>query len=225
MKAGDTEYLKQIGKTVGGIQVSQKQFDAILDDIDRHLNISSDDIVLDLCCGNGLITRQIAKDCKEVVGVDFSKVLIEQAKKITQKANVKYIAMDVREIRNMTKDYGNYFTKVLWYEALAFFDENDLYEILDTIKILAIEESLILIGSVLDHDRKWNFFNTFKRKMIYLFKIVFLGQEVGLGKWWKRKEIENVCKRLGLRCEFHYQNDILHTAHYRIDIRVCRSEC
>lgn len=219
-KANDTEYLKQVGKTVGGVQISQEQFDAILDDIDRHLNISSDDVVLDLCCGNGFITNKIAKKCKEVVGIDFSKVLIEEARKITREPNVKYIVIDAREIRSLTKDYGNYFTKVLWYEALAFFNEDDLYEILDSIKILTREKPLILVGSVLDHSRKWNFFNTFKRKMTYIFKIVLLGQKVGLGKWWKREQIENVCNKLGFMCEFHYQNDILHTAHYRIDVKI-----
>lgn len=219
-KANDTQYLRQVGKTVGGVQISQEQFDAILGDIDKHLDISPDDVVLDLCCGNGLITREIAKKCKEVVGIDFSEVLIETATEITQEPNVKYIVMDVRKIRNLIKEYESYFTKVLWYEALAFFDEHDLCEVLDSIKLLSREEPIILIGSVLDHSRKWSFFNTFKRKMTYVFKIVLLGQEVGLGKWWKREQIEKVCDKSGFACEFHYQNNVLHTAHYRIDVKI-----
>jgi cyclopropane fatty-acyl-phospholipid synthase-like methyltransferase len=221
----ETEYLKQVGKTVGGVSISNQQFDAIIDDIDKHLNIRRDDIILDLCCGNGLLTREIAKKCKEVVAIDFSEPLIRQAKKITAHPDVTYIVLDVRDLVSLAGRYRGFFTKVLCYEALAFFGVGEFYRMLQAVKLMARDDAVILMGSVLDHERKWNFFNTFRRKMTYFLKIVLLRQEVGLGKWWKRREIENVCHRLGFRCEFHYQNTTLHTAHYRIDIRISSPQC
>jgi len=219
-RAENDEYLIQVGKTIEGVQITQKQFHAIVKNIDTHLNINNNDKVLDLCCGNGLISIEIAKNCREVVGIDYSEILINKAKEISQTSNVKYYQKDIRKLNELKSINENIFTKVLWYEALAFFDGKDLYEILHFLINITTKDSLILIGSVLDYDRKWNFFNTFKRKFNYIFRIVILGQEVGLGKWWKRSEIEKICESLNLQCEFHYQNDILHTAHYRFDVKI-----
>jgi cyclopropane fatty-acyl-phospholipid synthase-like methyltransferase len=221
-RAGADEYFKQVGKTVNGAPISPAQFDALMNDITRLLALQSDDIVLDLCCGNGLITREIASKCQQVVGVDFSEILIQRAKENATSPNVKYIQMDVRQIRKLSTEYPGYFTKVLWYEALAFFDTKDLVEILDVLTIMTRKNAVILIGSVLDAERKWNFFNTFRRRFMYIVNIVLLGKEVGLGKWWPRKEISDVCRKAGYEHEFHYQSKILHTAHYRIDVKLTR---
>ncbi len=223
-KAGDTQYFEQVGKTIHGVPISPQQYDSLIDDVEKMLALNEHDHVLDLCCGNGLITSEIAKKCSNVVGVDFSEVLIRRAKENKQSPNIEYLQMDARKIRNLSDEYQGYFTKVLWYEALAFFDKKDLREILDAIKTITTNDALILIGSVLDAERKWNFFNTLGRKFNYIVNIVLLGREVGLGKWWKRKEIEETCNQLGFKYEFHYQNKILHTAHYRIDIKLSRRE-
>jgi 2-polyprenyl-3-methyl-5-hydroxy-6-metoxy-1,4-benzoquinol methylase len=222
-KAGATEYFKQVGKTVNGEPISETQFEVLINDINQLLSINSDDVVLDLCCGNGLITRKIASKCHQVVGVDFSELLIQRAKEGTSNPDVNYFQMDVRQIRELSAEHPNYFTKVLWYEALAFFDTKDLEEILDALTLITHKDAVILIGSVLDNERKWNFFNTLRRKLTYAVKIVLLGNEVGLGKWWTRKEIADVCKKTGYHYEFHYQSKILHTSHYRIDIKLIRS--
>lgn len=221
-KAGDTQYFKQVGKTVNGAPISQQQYETLITDIETLLALNEQDHVLDLCCGNGLITSELAKKCHDIVGVDFSDVLICRANETKQGQNIKYIHLDARKIKALSAEYPGYFTKVLWYEALAFFDKNDLYEILEALKAITTGDALILIGSVLDAERKWNFFDTWSRKINYIVNIVLLGREVGLGKWWHRKEIEKAGKKLGFKYELHYQNKILHTAHYRMDIKLSR---
>ena len=221
-KAGDTQYFKQVGKTVNGAPISQQQYDTLIHDIEALLALIEQDHVLDLCCGNGLITSEIAKKCHDVVGVDFSDVLIRRAQESKPGPNIKYIQMDARKIRELGAEYHGYFTKVLWYEALAFFDKNDLYEILNALKTITTDDATILIGSVLDAERKWNFFNTLSRKFNYVINIVLLGREVGLGKWWKHQEIREVGNQLGFNFELHYQDKTLHTAHYRMDIKLSR---
>lgn len=223
-KVGPTEYFKQVGKTVNGAPITPVQFETLINDISQLLSLNQDDVVLDLCCGNGLITRELATKCMQVVGVDFSELLIQRAQETTPNSNIKYIQMDVRQIRKLSTEYPHYFTKVLWYEALAFFEPRDLVEILDALKLMTQQDAVVLIGSVLDAERRWNFFNTFKRKLLYIIKIVLLGREVGLGKWWRRKEVAAACEKTGYQHEFHYQSQSLHTAHYRIDIRLTRLE-
>lgn len=57
-------------------------------------NVSEDDIVLDIGCGNGALTYDIAKKAKHVYGIDFNEKNIEYAKKKYNAANITYIIGD-----------------------------------------------------------------------------------------------------------------------------------
>jgi len=57
-------------------------------------NTDSDDIVLDIGCGNGYNTYQIAGKAKSVVGIDIDKNNIETAKRDFKRSNIEYIAGD-----------------------------------------------------------------------------------------------------------------------------------
>jgi len=219
---GEEELLKQVGKTVGGIPITEEQFRVLIESVREHLEIKGGDRVLDLCCGNGLITKELAKECTFVMGMDFSAPLIEVAKKYNSCENVEYMHMDVRRIEELLSPYSKYFNKVLCYEALAFFDMRSFDEMLKNILLLSTEDPVIVFGSVLDRERLWDFFNTFRRKILYLVQIRVLGREVGLGRWWKRREIEKICKKHNLQSEIFYQCDILHTSHYRFDVKISR---
>lgn len=39
----------------------------------EKLDLDTNHVVLDLCCGNGLFSVELAKHCQNVIGVDFSK--------------------------------------------------------------------------------------------------------------------------------------------------------
>ena len=85
------EFLKQVGKTVQGHPISEAQVSTLISDFAQKLELVSDDLVLDLCCGNGLITSIIASKCKDILGVDFSAPLIEIAQEYHQGVNASYI--------------------------------------------------------------------------------------------------------------------------------------
>ncbi len=53
-------------------------------------------IVVDVGCGDGFFTKELAKNAKFVYGIDNSKEQIEQAKKVALE-NVKYILEDMNE--------------------------------------------------------------------------------------------------------------------------------
>src|SRR5262249_17769885 len=78
---GETEFLKQVDKTVGGEPVSDAVVNDIVSSIVEKLSIGTEDRVLDLCCGNGLLSSSVSRQCAEVVGVDVSAVLIALARK------------------------------------------------------------------------------------------------------------------------------------------------
>lgn len=58
-------------------------------------NINSNDIVLDIGCGNGALTYDIAKKAKNVIGIDLNKNNIAIAKEKYPAPNTEYIVGDV----------------------------------------------------------------------------------------------------------------------------------
>ena len=61
--------------------------------IDKFLNIQGNEDVLDAGCGNGALTRRIAKMGANVSGVDFSSSLIKQAR--LRSPNISYQEIDL----------------------------------------------------------------------------------------------------------------------------------
>ena len=59
-KTSDGSLFKQVGKTVNGLDVAIYQINLIVENIANALQLKTSDTIIDLCCGNGLITRQLA---------------------------------------------------------------------------------------------------------------------------------------------------------------------
>src|SRR5258706_1852874 len=64
-------------------------------------DISSADSVLDIGCGNGALSYDVAGKAKQVIGIDIEEKNIKQAKNKHFRSNLEYIVGDA------TKDLGN----------------------------------------------------------------------------------------------------------------------
>jgi len=58
-------------------------------------NVEPDNIILDIGCGKGELTFDLAKKVKKVIAIDFNKKSIEFAKKRFSLENIKYIVGDI----------------------------------------------------------------------------------------------------------------------------------
>lgn len=68
-------------------------------------NINSNDIVLDIGCGNGALTYDVAKKAKKVIGIDLNKNNIAIAKEKYSALKIEYIVGDVtRDLPNKKFD-------------------------------------------------------------------------------------------------------------------------
>ncbi len=219
VKFGETDFLKQVEKTVGGKPISPVQFETIISDINKTLGTKKDDIVLDLCCGNGVITAIMSKACKSIVGVDYSEPLIKNARKYNKPENASYFQMSVLD-PNAKKLLNKPFTKIYMYEALQHFNEDDFSKILALINEISSPNSVILIGSIPNIDQLWDFYDTDERRKDYLER-KSKNQEA-IGTWWKQKHIVDICLQNGFECKILSQSQVLHTAHYRFDIRLAK---
>ncbi len=218
-KFDETDFLKQVEKTVSGQPISSAQFGAIILDIFAELEVDENDRILDMCCGNGVITAEIAKKCNSILGVDYSEPLIKIAKKYNQLKNVTYYHGSVLD-QNLKDFFERPFTKIYMYEALQHFVEDDLSKLVTIIKQISTTDAIILLGSVPDKDKIWDFYNTEERREDY--KIRKSNNEEAIGTWWDRKFIEDVCRQQGYDAVFFAQNKLLHSAHYRFDVRLTK---
>ncbi len=87
--------LQQVGKTVHGQEVPAEQIDRIVEGIVRNLDLRAGHAMLDLCCGNGLLTARLAQRVATITGVDYSASLIDVARARNQPPNVTYLCHDV----------------------------------------------------------------------------------------------------------------------------------
>jgi SAM-dependent methyltransferase len=209
----DNDLLFQVGTTVEGKPISKQQHSEIVNSITKGLELNSKDNVLDLCCGNGIITNDISRLVNKVIGIDGSESYITNARKLKSNHNIIYRCDDILNFKEYTE--GENINKILFYASLAYFSKDELVTILSNLKKSKTEK--IYIGSILDKNKKHKFFNTFRRRIHYLFNYLILRNDLGLGKWWSKREIIKIAVSQGFNIEILNQNPILHTAHYRFD--------
>jgi len=212
----DSDLLYQVALTVSGKPISKDLFNCIISDINYNLKLNNSDNLMDLCCGNGVITYEISKKVKTITGIDSSELYIENAKKYKKSKSTEYILMDIIDIDTIDTIYSQKFTKVLFYGSVAYFDKKELTIILGKLYNLTTDDVIIVIGSVLDFSKRYNFYNTLGRKCQYLFNNL-LNKDFGLGNWWKQDVLLEICNEQGYNCTFLAQNPLLNTAHYRFD--------
>ena len=212
---GELEFLKQVGKTVGGKPISQAVVAMITSEITGKLSLRNEDRVLDLCCGNGLISSNVSQFCAELVCVDFSATLIDVARKYHQRKNVEYFHRSILDPKFYSEMADRGIGKAYMYEALQNLRLEDLTLLLTMMKKVLPQNGVVFLGSIPNVAKMWSFYNTPERKAEY-HRQVAQGTEA-IGTWWDQEQLREICEQQGFRAEISSQNSVLHTAHYRFD--------
>ena len=186
--AGDNDLLFQVGATVGGRPIGREQFDQTIADVEKGLMLDPSDHLLDLACGNGVITHRLASEVKSVVGVDFSQPYIDNARRYKSLPNVEYICGDVCDLRTTLAPVQKRFSKVLMHSALAYFSLDQFAALLVDLDAHLTQDARIYIAAVPDSGKRWRFYNTWRRAAVYVWNSL-RGKESGIGKWWRKKEL------------------------------------
>jgi len=198
-------------------QVQRKDMNSVLltvNHIVRVLDIKSTDTVLDVCCGNGIITHKIANKCDSIVGVDQSEELLYIAKRSYKQMNCLYIACSALEMSQYVQ--LNSFDKIYLQFSFQYFDkksegEKVIFEMLKCLK----PNGKIFIGDIPDNEDRYKFYDTLLKKIHYV-KQKIQGVN-GMGKFWKVSEMDAICKKLNVKGTHLPQSSGLPYAYYRFD--------
>lgn len=207
------DYRRQVGKTVNQIPVPEQTLDDMALDVIEALELTSDDGLLDLCCGNGLITSRVAARVRSVAGVDRSESLIAVARADFAARNIEYIVADVTQLPEPLTRRA--FSKIAMYEALQNFSTEQTAALLRTLAASASGGAPIFLGSIPDRDRIWNFYDSRERRQEYERRVAD-GTEA-IGHWWTAAELRDVAAAHGYDLEIRAPRSSLHVAHYRFD--------
>ncbi len=205
----------------------------------EKLALGPDDTVLDVCCGNGLVTRLVAPQVKSMLGVDFSHMLLQQAEQISAAPNLRYAQADARNLDAALQ--GEVFDKAYLCAAFQYFDDQAGREVLaglrravkpgGVVKILDIPDkalkrqhqirSAIRILLPSSGDKNSGRFASFGERLGYLGRNVanvLVGKKTDdLGWWWSREDFAAAARSAGFECQTLDQprNNPHHT--YRFD--------
>jgi predicted TPR repeat methyltransferase len=206
--------LHQVGKTQFGVPIDAGQFELIIESIHAALELGSVDRVVDLGCGNGLLTQRIAGRVRGIQGFDISDTLIETAKTYFKPENCAYFVSDLSDPR-LGELISPDASKVYAYEVLQHLSAEEARGTLSILKSCLSRGFSVFAGSVPDLARIRNFYDTPERWRHYEEKLS--KNEEQIGHWWRREELFDLCGDLGLDCEIADQNPGLYTADYRFN--------
>ena len=212
-KSGCRDFLWQVGKTVNGKEVSADQVKLIISGIKQKLQLTAEDVVLDIGCGNGLLTKEIAEDVLTVTGIELTAELYQIAVKYNNKDNIVYRNEDFLECAK--KYQGMSFNKVYLYEVIQHLDYKSALTLFSTLDQITTNGASIFVGGILDEGKREVFFNTPERKLM-LFDSLVAGKDP-LGTWYHKEYFEYLAERLDMQALCFDQNINLYTSHYRFD--------
>ncbi|GAB1309609.1 hypothetical protein KH5_22920 [Urechidicola sp. KH5] len=211
---------KQGGDLIAQVQRKDaKSTELTINHIIRNLNISKIDEVLDVCCGNGILTEAIAKKCHGIVGVDQSEALLNVAKLKSKQKNSQYILGSALELHSVLE--GKSFDKIYLQFSLQYFTKKRggarlIKQLLTVLK----PGGVIFIGDITNKDKLFHFYDTPIKKARFLKQQ--LQRKNNMGKFWKRSELELICTKLGVNGTYLEQPSELPYAHYRFDFIITK---
>ena len=214
-RASRDDYLRQVGRTVGGEPLSEEQTPLLVAAILRALEPAASDVLLDLCCGNGLVTIELAPLFGWVVGADYSLELIETARERFAAPNITYLHRPAAEVGPGDFPAGRP-TKVCMNSALQLFNKPDFEALLAALNQLREGPMDLFFTDVPDADRLFAFYNTPERRAEYERRRAE-GTEA-IGTWWEQTDVMQVLDRAGYDAVVVELAPDRYASHYRFDL-------
>ncbi len=211
------DLLGQTRRTVQGVPVSDDQIQMIVTAIKSGLAFKPDDVLLELACGNGVLSKSLFDSCKDYLGVDLSEYLISVAKKnfevlphyrFSVQGAVEYVRQELQPER---------FSKVLCYAGFQYFSANEVAEILRTLFETFINVQTVFIGNLPDKERAAKFY---KEKQPSDEELSDCSTAIGV--WRTQNEFARLVGGTGWKVRFSNMPAEFHGSYYRYDALLSR---
>ena len=208
----------RVGRTLNQEAMSEAMLLTLVDQIVDKLRVGKQENVLDLCCGNGLITVEVAKHCRSLVAVDFSETLIEDLRGRSPD-NVTTKVANALEARFASGQ----FDRVLIAAAIQHFSRSEIITLFDHIYNWLTPSGILMVTDIPDSQCMWEFYDNEERENLY-FESVKNGTPI-LGTWLERSWLTKLARHVGFEAATPLsQPEGYWYGHYRFDLVCCKEE-
>jgi SAM-dependent methyltransferase len=212
----DADEQSQVLRTYNKQPITAERWRLTLTDLDRKFPVGLQDDLLDLGCGNGLLTEHFAPRCRSVTSVDVSADLLACLARRSL-PNVNTIHCDMR----LAGFPDASFSRILMYATIQYLSETEVVALFRNLSRWLRPVGLLFVGDVPDRDRLWNFYNTSERRTAY-FENLVADRDV-VGSWFQSEWLRNLAAHVGFEhSEMVPQPTELIYSHFRFDLRARR---
>lgn len=208
----ETDFWGQVKRTVNGNPVDQQQIDMIVNTVINCLELSKDDVLLDLCCGNGALTKYFMDVCTYGTGVDISKHLIIVANKYFANENFEFIENDVLNFVKTALNTQKY-TKAVAYGGFQYLSVDAAKECLSCLNERFTNLKKFFIGNLPDAAQQ-NFFYSKRNSTPHNLD----DHTSPLGVWRTMNEFQDMAMSKGWDIEFNHMPENFYGSSYRYDV-------
>ena len=211
------DFWGQVKRTVKGEPVSQNQIDMIVGAIRNGLSISHEDVVLDIGCGNGALSRYFFDDCSQLLGIDFSEYLISVAKANFE--NPPFFTFKASDAASYvdTEPEPTRFTKALCYGCFTYLTFVDAEHVLRQLSERFLNIKTLYIGNLPDKESAHFFYPEGTD-----FSSLLDDNTSPIGIWRSKEEMRELAFASEWDVRFNTMPTDFYSAHYRYDAILCR---
>lgn len=207
----------QVGHTEKGKPISADQFAAMLRGLTGHLRPGPDSALLDLGCGNGVFTQQLAAGVHRAVGVDFSPAMIAVAQAECGAPNLTYRVVDVKQLPITLAQDGK-FDRIVMNAALQHFSKSDFRVLLGRLVEMSTPDRVMLFSFVPNAAKRAEFDRTLAPGPALRLRRLLRRDLVT--HWYGEDEVVQICAEFGLTPRFADVDPAITGAWYRHDISI-----
>jgi hypothetical protein len=211
------DFWGQVRRTVNGKPIPQEQIDMIFAMIREGLAFAPDDVLLDLCCGNGAVGKEFFDEVTACLGVDMSPCLIEVAQKNFQRIPTHTFLLSTINAYCREAAQPERFTKALWYGAFAYLSVEDARNVLELLRERFTALQRFFIGAIPDAACADTFFQGKKA-------VALDNPSTAIGRWHTRRDFRELAAGCGWRVEITDMPDAFYQKHYRFTALLLRGD-
>ena len=214
----EADACRQVGRTFQSASYSPAQVSAIVDRTLMFLKAGPDNTLLDLACGNGMLTSQLAPHFRRVTAIDFSVPLIESARRQFHRENIDYRVGDALDLEGLPDTYD----RILIHFAFQYFSPVQAEHLFAGFERLLKSGGIVLLADVADGDRIWNFYRGLRGRGRFYFDQ--LRDRPIIGHWWKPADLAGLARRHHLDLAISYQDPDMPNHYFRYDAVLRRAD-
>ncbi|MFM1813570.1 MAG: hypothetical protein RLZ98_265 [Pseudomonadota bacterium] len=204
----------QVLRTLDRQPVSPEAFAAIMSSITTMLQPDGSHALLDLCCGNGAVTRGLFGQFQSVMAVDLAAEFVAQINRDAP-PHVTACVGDAKTIEFPPAS----FDRILLYAGLQYFSEEETVALFGRLHRWTRPGGRVVLGDIPDLARRWRFFDSAERESTY-FSGLQHGQPL-VGFWFESEWLIKLARHAGFSfARRHDQLPSLPYQHYRFDLVV-----